>query len=158
MGVVNEYLAKYSSALPPASYFNASNRAFPDVSANGHNYLVNIGPGTAWQPVGGTSASTPTFAGITSHLNDLSYKKTGEPLGFLNPLLYQMHAAAPKAFTDITAGDNKCTESGCFASCKGYKATAGWDAVTGLGTPVADKMLSYVEKLLNERAQEQIVV
>mmetsp|Transcript_77707 Transcript_77707/g.137680 ORF Transcript_77707/g.137680 Transcript_77707/m.137680 type:complete len:613 (-) Transcript_77707:57-1895(-) len=155
---VNAYLTKYADKLPPTSYFNASNRAFPDISANGHNFLVNIGMGEGWMPVGGTSASTPTFAGITSYLNDLSYKKTGKPLGFLSPLLYQMHAEAPDAFTDITVGNNKCTEAGCFAFCKGYEATAGWDPVTGLGTPVADKMLSYLEKLLTEQAREKIVV
>eukprot|EP00966_Prymnesium_polylepis_P301467 6965172-Prymnesium_polylepis.3 len=50
-------------------------------------------------------------------------------------LLYKMHASQPSTFTDVTKGDNKCTESGCFASCKGYEATKGWDPVTGLGTP-----------------------
>jgi len=152
--VVNEYLTKNAGELPPASMFNRSKRAFPDVSANGHNFLVNIGSGEGWMPVGGTSASTPTFAGITSYLNDISYKKSGKPLGFLSPLLYQMYAEAPEAFTDITVGDNKCTEAGCFASCKGYKCAAGWDPVTGLGTPVTDKMLSYVEKLLDARYKD----
>merc|ERR1712070_258799 len=111
-------------------------------------YMQQMG---GWTGVGGTSASTPTVAGVSAYLNDLSYSKKGKPLGFLNPLLYKMHAEVPEAFTDVTVGDNKCTEDGCFPSCKGYKATKGWDPVTGLGTPVADKMLAYVEKLLDSK-------
>merc|ERR1711988_665318 len=111
-----------------------------------------------WSSVGGTSAATPTVAGVSAYLNDYSYKKTGKPLGFLNPLLYQMYAEEPAAFTDVTIGDNRCTEDGCFASCKGYKAAKGWDPVTGLGTPVADKMLAYVEKQFKKRAGSAIVV
>merc|ERR1711974_124792 len=119
----------------------------PDVSAMGNNFLIYM---SGWSPVGGTSASTPTFAGVAAYLNDLSYKKTGKPLGFLNPLLYQMHAEAPDAFTDVTKGDNICTEDGCSPGCKGYYAAKGWDPVTGLGTPVAEKMIAYVSKLLDE--------
>merc|ERR1712216_565635 len=146
--VVDTYLTSMADKLPPKSYFNAANRAFPDVSANGNNFLINEG---GWSLVGGTSASTPTIAGIAARLNDLSYKKTGKPLGFLTQLLYQMYDEAPEAFTDVTAGSNKCTELGCLPSCKGYEASKGWDPVTGLGTPVADKMMAYVEKLLDNR-------
>lgn len=152
---VHTYLTTEAAKLPPATYFNRSNRAFPDVSAMGNNFLIYI---SGWSLVGGTSASTPTFAGVAAYLNDLSYKKKGKPLGFLNPLLYQMHEAAPDAFTDVTVGDNKCTEDGCFASCKGYMASKGWDPVTGLGTPVADKMLAYVEQLLQTTATEKVMV
>merc|ERR1740139_855233 len=102
-----------------------------------------------WSVDGGTSAATPTIAGLVSYLNDLSYRRSGKPLGFLNPLLYQMHAEAPATFTDVTSGDNICTEQGCFASCKGYQTAKGWDPVTGLGTPLVDGMLNYLETLFN---------
>lgn len=59
--------------------------------------------GGAAQPVGGTSASSPIFASIISLLNVASIDVTGKPLGFLNPFLYQMAAAEPLAFNDITA-------------------------------------------------------
>lgn len=65
---------------------------------------------------------------INGYVND----KTGKPLGFMNPLLYQMAATQPSTFTDITKGNNKCTENGCSSSCKGFEATKGWDPVTGL--------------------------
>ena len=53
----------------------------------------------------------------------------GKPvLGFLNPWLYSTGYAA---FTDIVSG----SAIGCGGS--GFPAEAGWDAVTGFGTPVS---------------------
>merc|ERR1711874_322501 len=154
---VTAYLSS-GTALPPSSYFKSGNRAYPDVAAMGNNFLIYMDAFGGGSTVGGTSASSPTFAGVAAYLNDLSYQKKGKPLGFLNPLLYQMHEASPNAFTDVISGDNKCTEFGCFASCKGYQAAKGWDPVTGLGTPVADKMLAYVEKLLISTKPDNVVV
>lgn len=141
---VSSYL-KSGVKLPPAGYFNASGRAYPDVAANGHNYLCTISGQV--QPVGGTSASTPCFGGVVSLLNDARLNAGRNPLGFLNTLLYQMAAADPSTFHDITVGDNICTEAGCAPSCKGYLATKGWDPVTGLGTPSFSNMLKYVKNL-----------
>jgi tripeptidyl-peptidase-1 len=155
---VSHYLTEEASKLPPATYFNRSHRAYPDISAMGNNFLVYMQSFGGWSPVGGTSAATPTVAGVAAYLNDYSYNKTGKPLGFLNPLLYQMYAEEPTAFTDVTVGDNKCTEDGCFSSCKGYEAAKGWDPVTGLGTPVTSKMLAYLEKQFMKRAASTVVV
>merc|ERR1711953_1357801 len=135
------------TALPPSTYFNSKNRGYPDVAAMGNNYAVYLSEYGGWTTVGGTSASSPTFAAVAGFMNAASQKADGKPLGFLNPLLYKMYGEQPDAFTDVTVGDNKCTESGCFSSCKGYECAKGWDPVTGLGTPVADKMVSYVEGL-----------
>merc|ERR1712032_1754765 len=148
---VEGYL-KSGVALPPSSYFNSSNRGYPDVAAAGNNFAVYLSEYGGWTTVGGTSASSPTFAAIAGYLNSVSVNKTGKPLGFLNPLLYKMAAEKPSAFTDIFSGDNKCTEDGCFSSCKGYECTTGWDPVTGLGTPVLTEMLSYVESQLDAKA------
>jgi hypothetical protein len=52
---VNAYLS--SAKNLPTQYFNSSNRAFPDVSGLGHNYLVF--DSGSHEPVDGTSASTP---------------------------------------------------------------------------------------------------
>jgi tripeptidyl-peptidase-1 len=138
--------------LPPSTYFNSSNRGYPDVAALGNNFAVYLDMYGGWTTVGGTSASSPTFAAIAGYLNSVSVNKTGKPLGFLNPLLYKMAAAQPSAFTDIVSGDNKCTEDGCFSSCKGYECTTGWDPVTGLGTPVLAEMIKYVEAQLDAKA------
>jgi len=148
---VEGYL-KSGVALPPSSYFNSSNRGYPDVAALGNNFAVYLDMYGGWTTVGGTSASSPTFAAIAGYLNSLSVNKTGKPLGFMNPLLYKMASDQPSAFTDIVSGDNKCTEDGCFSSCKGYECTTGWDPVTGLGTPVLTEMIKYVEAQLDAKA------
>jgi tripeptidyl-peptidase-1 len=133
--------------LPPSTFYNATNRGFPDVSAQGYNIVIYADAKNS-ELVSGTSAASPAFSGIVSMLNDVSLMKTGKSLGFLNPLLYQMAASNPAAFTDITAGDNRCTEEGCAPSCKGFNAFKGWDPVTGLGSPNYGKMVEALEKIL----------
>jgi hypothetical protein len=58
-------------------------------------------------------------------------------------MLYAMYETDATMYKDITQGNNKCTESRCCTS--GFPATTGWDAVTGLGTPNYQKMLSYIQ-------------
>jgi len=136
--------------LPPSSMYNATNRGFPDVSAQGFSIVIYADTKN-FELVSGTSAASPAFSGIVSMLNDVSLVKTGKPLGFLNPLLYQMHSSTPDAFHDITQGDNRCTEQGCGAGCKGFNAFKGWDPVTGLGSPNFGKMREALEKILDSK-------
>jgi len=136
--------------LPPSTFYNATNRGFPDVSAQGYNIEIYLSPTTP-EPVSGTSAASPAFSGIISMLNDASIVKTGKPLGFLNPLLYQLAKETPDAFNDVTKGDNRCTEAGCSPLCKGFNAFKGWDPVTGLGTPNYGKMKAALEQILDNK-------
>ncbi|KZV87124.1 family S53 protease [Exidia glandulosa HHB12029] len=108
--------------------FNTTGRGFPDVAAMGNNVLITVGGGTG--TVGGTSCSSPIFAGIIALINDRRAAIGQPPLGFLNPFLY----ANPQAFSDITTGSNP----GC--NTNGFPALAGWDPVTGLGTPIFDAL------------------
>ncbi|KAL0573727.1 hypothetical protein V5O48_008223 [Marasmius crinis-equi] len=103
--------------------FNTTGRAYPDLAAQGTSFQVIIGGRTA--SVGGTSASSPTVAGIIALLNDVRLAAGKSSLGFLNPFIYQNGAA----FNDITSGNNP----GCGTD--GFTAGAGWDPVTGFGTP-----------------------
>lgn len=108
--------------------FNATGRGFPDVSVQGQQVLiVTSGKQSA---VDGTSCSTPMFASMISLLNDQLISAGKSPLGFLNPFLY----SNPSMFTDVTQGSNP----GC--STDGFPAAAGWDPVTGLGTPIFSAM------------------
>lgn len=132
---VEDYLTKYAKNLPNKALYNASGRAFPDVSAQGVNYNVVIGGFTT--AVSGTSCSSPTFAGIVALLNDIRLEAGKTPLGFLNPLFY----AHPEVFNDITSGNNP----GCSTS--GFYAAQGWDPVTGLGTPDFEKLSELVLSL-----------
>ncbi|KAF7314956.1 Subtilisin-like protein [Mycena indigotica] len=118
---VNAYLAKLGTTF--AGKFNASGRAFPDVSAQGQR--VQIVQRGRTGTVAGTSCSSPIFASVIGLLND-ELISAGKPvLGWLNPWIY----ANPQMFNDITTGNNP----GCGTS--GFPAMAGWDPVTGMGTP-----------------------
>jgi len=128
--------------LPPSKDYNATNRGFPDVAGLGHNYLITYFGSNVL--VDGTSASTPVWAGIIARWNAYRLSVGKSPLGFVNPMIYQMYSDLPTAFTDITSGDNSCTESCCV---EGYYCQAGWDPVTGLGTPVYPLMWGYITQL-----------
>jgi len=140
---VANYLAT-STKLPAQHYFNKTSRGYPDVAAFGNNVLIYD---DVLEPAGGTSCSSPIFAGVAALLNSAMIKKTGKPLGFLNPLLYKMASDDPTTFHDVVTGDNRCTEDGCSSSCQGFYCQAGWDPVTGLGTPNYTQMLSYITNM-----------
>jgi len=123
---VEAYLSSGVS-LPASHYYNASGRGYPDLSSLGVNVqIVQKGKVVA---VDGTSCSSPIVAGLISMLNEIRLNADKPTLGFLNPLLYQWAASNPNAFHDITSGKNA---QGC---CPGFDAYAGWDPVTGLGSP-----------------------
>ena len=129
---VSTYLTALGSTYK--GRYNASGRAFPDVSAQGVNYAVIQDNST--QSVYGTSCASPTFASVVSLLNDRLAAAGKSPLGFLNPFLYS--DAGKAALNDVTSGSNP----GCFSN--GFPAKAGWDPVTGLGTPDFAKLLSAI--------------
>ncbi|KAF8179298.1 peptidase S8/S53 domain-containing protein [Mycena galopus ATCC 62051] len=114
--------------------FNTTGRGFPDVSAEGVNFVVVSGNETGL--VSGTSASSPVFASVIALLNDELIAAGKSPLGFLNPFLYS--PAGRAALNDVTDGKNP----GCGTS--GFNATVGWDPVTGLGSPNYPKLRSAV--------------
>lgn len=130
---VKQYLS-VATKLPPQSMFPAGGRATPDVSGLGEGYQVIANGATT--TVGGTSASAPMFAGLVSLLNE-ARRVAGKPaMGHLNPWLYQN----PDVFTDVTVGTNAIGRSGEKLKY-GFTCAKGWDAATGLGTPIFSKML-----------------
>jgi tripeptidyl-peptidase I len=132
---VQRYL-QAAPSLPDAKLYTPTGRAIPDVSALGTCYTIFSG-GAMSGTLSGTSASTPTFAGMVSLLNAEAAAQGKPPMGFINPALYQ---AADLGF-DVTQGNNKL--GGCPA---GFPATEGWDAVTGLGTPTYQKLRAALYK------------
>ncbi|KAI0455250.1 tripeptidyl-peptidase [Xylaria acuta] len=133
---VSSYLTSIGKTYSP--YFNASNRGFPDVATQGSSFAVIDKGRNAL--LSGTSASSPVFAGVVALLNAARKSQGLAPLGFLNPFLY----SNADAFTDITTGfGSGCTSNSAFGrNGARWNATAGWDPVTGLGTPIFDKLLA----------------
>jgi subtilase family serine protease len=87
--------------------------------------------------VGGTSVSTPTFAGILA----LVEQKIGTSIGNANPVIYALANSTfyNTDFHDVAAGNNDspCTAGtpDCAAGGSiGYDATVGYDLATGWGS------------------------
>ncbi|KAF8189518.1 family S53 protease-like protein, partial [Mycena galopus ATCC 62051] len=120
-----------------AGTFNKTGRGYPDVAVQGWDFIISSGG--AFQTVGGTSASSPTFASLVALLNDQLIAAGKPVLGFLNPFLYSA-AAAGTGFTDVTTGHN----SGfvCPESSVAFDAAVGWDPLTGSGTPLFSELLA----------------
>ena len=81
---VSSFLTKLGSTY--SGRYNASGRAFPDVSAIGNNVEI-VWEGSAGL-VAGTSCSSPIFASVIALLNDELESAGKSRLGFLNPFLY----------------------------------------------------------------------
>ncbi|KAJ7442587.1 subtilisin-like protein [Mycena galericulata] len=116
-------VASFLETLPTGfeGIFNSTGRGYPDVA------------------VQGTSLSTPTFAGMIALINDQLIAAGKPVLGFLNPFLY----SNPAVFTDITIGYNQ--GGFCPVTSVAFNATAGWDPLTGSGTPLFPEMLAAAE-------------
>lgn len=128
----------------PAAGFYAGGRAVPDVALSGASYpIVGVDKpdDRSYRATSsGTSAATPAWAGFVAVVNDARAARGKQPLGGrLNTLLYELYASEGAGlFTDITRGDNKCRKSREQSDCcaHGFEARTGFDATTGLGTPV----------------------
>ncbi|KAJ7738741.1 family S53 protease-like protein [Mycena metata] len=131
-GDVASYLSSIGTQY--SGLYNATGRGFPDIAATAENVEI-AWDGSFWT-VDGTSCATPISASIFALVNDRLIAAGKPVLGFLNPFLYS--PAGRAAFNDITSGSNP----GC--NTEGFSATAGWDPVTGLGTPDFNKLLTAV--------------
>jgi kumamolisin len=128
-----------SAAFPVPSWQSSaaassllSGRGVPDVAGNadpvsGYEIVV----GGQQQPIGGTSAVAPLWAGLIARLA----QATGTKFGLLQPLIYAGVAPGVDAagFNDIRSGSNGA-----------YSAGPGWDACSGLGSPDGTKILSLL--------------
>ncbi|MBF6590417.1 MAG: S53 family peptidase [Ktedonobacterales bacterium] len=130
----------YQQLLPAAVQSQLNNRrGLPDISAaaDPDTGLGAYNAVDGWFITSGTSAGGPVWSALTAIANQMA----GRPLGFLNPALYKLGTSANAArdFRDITSGENSYASGG--VSVTGYPAVAGWDPVTGFGTPNAEKLL-----------------
>lgn len=89
--------------LPPTSYWNTTGRGFPDVSLLANPYVA-VSDLLVIYGQSGTECATPAFSGMMALLNDIRLQNGKSPLGFLNPLLYDMAEKYPQTFSDITQG------------------------------------------------------
>jgi subtilase family serine protease len=131
-------------------------RGVPDVAYSAAvehgvlTYLAIPGIPSGFYLFGGTSAGAPQWAAITA----IADQKAGTSLGFLNTAIYhvgQAQKAYAESFHDITVGTNSSLQFdslGNPVNIVGFNAGVGWDAATGLGTPIApgivDELIQHV--------------
>jgi hypothetical protein len=129
---VYEAKPSYQSGVNTSSW-----RQIPDISfdadpASGVAVLdsYDYSSSAPWVQIGGTSVSSPCWAGLIAVGDQL---RTSVGLGTMNgltdalPLLYSMKAGD---FHDIVTGSNG-----------GFSAHAGYDEVTGIGSPITNKLV-----------------
>lgn len=134
-----------SSPSFQAGFAPRTGRGVADVAYNadpGSGYSVYVGGG--WYQYGGTSAGAPQWAGLMALVNQGRVAAHKKPIGSgltfgTNTALYALagsgrYTNANGDFYDITAGSN------------GYSATVGYDVPTGLGAPVANKLVADLIK------------
>ncbi len=146
-GGVSQYTPTPSyqtSAVPGMG--TLARRAVADVAFNADpasgQYVAVLAQGSStmsWMSVGGTSLSTPQWAGLIAIANAQRAAAAKAALGAPQALLYGQIASVPgtyaSAFSDITAGSN----GSCGTLCA---AKTGYDPLSGLGTPNVDKLLT----------------
>jgi subtilase family serine protease len=156
--------------LVPDTSWNAAVNGGVDVYITAYPEY-NCGNTTGcWTFFGGTSAATPQTTGLVALANAAREAEGKQPLGFLDPLLYQSgigataysdtvpqhYGSAPKTFagSDVgvsgpvlkSAGDLQDNQLWEFPAA-GYPTTAGYDASTGWGSPRAPAFVSALAAL-----------
>jgi hypothetical protein len=111
-----------AGAIDVANQGSTSWRNSPDVAAEANTDNPGICNGKTGSTYGGTSIAAPRWAGFIAMANQQSVANGNGRVGFINPRLYRI---AESGFHDITGGSN-----GSFS------AVAGYDLVTGLGSPM----------------------
>jgi subtilase family serine protease len=116
-----------------------------------------------WHVYGGTSASSPQFAGVVALVNESRRAAGKGPIGWLNPLLYQQ-VDQSTAFRDITtqtfgSGASAFTvdsnrlyqetdgEPVTPGPVPGMPVTSGWDETTGFGVPNSGSLAAQLTAL-----------
>jgi subtilase family serine protease len=156
----------YQAGVVPASisgYFGGKGRAVPDVAADGDpNTGMLVGQTQAFSDgnyydeyrIGGTSLSSPLFAGVMA----LADQRAGRAHGFANPALYA--AAGTSAYRDVVSPkstlavvrvdyvNSENAAGGLRTSLRTLNQTGtiftrpGYDDVTGVGSPNGASFLS----------------
>jgi kumamolisin len=114
------------AGVPKRIRTNKPGRGIPDIAGNAsrNSGYVQVINGKS-SVMGGTSAVAPLYAGLIAVIN----ANLGRSVGFINPVLYSLPAAA---FNDIVGPPGSANNS--FGRVAGYPAGVGWNACTGLGS------------------------
>lgn len=112
-------------------------RNVPDVAAEANTDNWFCANGSCEGGVGGTSLSTPRWAGFMALVNQQAVQNGVASVGFLNPIIYSIGASSAYVsdFHDITSGNNGTNYAG-------FLAVSGYDLVTGWGSPNGQNLIN----------------
>ncbi|GAC1640299.1 MAG: S53 family peptidase [Chloroflexota bacterium] len=125
---------------PPAQKMLQGRRGIPDVAWNAaKESAVAVYLGGEWKRVGGTSASTPQWAGLIALADNVAH----HDLGDIHRILYRLAVSSRyhADFHDILIG-SIADPPAMPAAQEPIRAAPGWDAATGLGSPIGAHLLS----------------
>ncbi len=144
-GGISAYVAtpSYQSSLP--GFGTPARRATADVAFNADpysgQYVAVISPGSStvsWVSAGGTSLSTPQWAGLLAVANATRVQAGKTILGLPHTMLYAQIGAVSATYAnsmlDVTSGND--------GTCSSCSARVGYDLPTGLGTPKVSSLLT----------------
>ena len=104
-----------------------------DISANADFDMIICDKGKCEGGWGGTSFSSPIWAGFTALMNQYAGQKGKPTVGFLNPTVYTLYMSNTKMLHDVVGN-----KSGIYPAVKGY------DLVGGLGSPRGLKTIKAI--------------
>jgi pseudomonalisin len=113
-------------------------RDVPDVAltAAGHDGYLIYQEGELYE-VGGTSAASPSFAGVMALVVQNTAARQGNANIAFYSLASKQRAGGASVFHDITTGNNSVPGQ------TGFNATAGYDQATGLGSVDGSVLVSH---------------
>jgi|SRR5579862_7587837 len=131
-GVYIPKYQQYSGVITSSNHGSTTLRNIPDVASVSTGMYV-CSNNTCRQQGGGTSYAAPQWASIIAMVNQQRSANSEAPIGFLNPSLYTFGIGSGYGadFHDITSGNNGQ-----------YSAVAGYDLVTGWGSPKAGNLIN----------------
>jgi subtilase family serine protease len=145
-GGVSAYVATpaYQTNLVPG-LGTIAKRMVADVAFNADpftgQYIATIAPGTSavtWRSVGGTSLSTPQWAGIVAITNASRALINKPVVAIPHAALYTQISTTPSLYTNVFADITQGSDGTCI-TCT---AKVGYDQLSGLGTPNVDNLLT----------------
>jgi subtilase family serine protease len=121
---------------------NSAFRTIPDVSMDAQPSTgvaiydsYDNGGSTPWGKYGGTSLSTPMFAGLVAIADQGRVSVSQPTLDGATQTLASLYSMSPSTnYHDITTG----------SSTNGASATVGYDLATGIGTPIANRLVNQL--------------
>jgi Pro-kumamolisin, activation domain len=129
----------------------------PDVSADADCNSWWCADGSCQGGLGGTSLSTPRWAGFMALVNEQAANSNAPSAGFVNPAFYSIGTSSNynSNFHDITSGGEynstpcsastsavNCLTSGTGSGYEGYDAVTGYDLATGWGSPNGQALIN----------------